>query len=246
MHKLEAELRDVARHRDTQRKARRRSRLHQVAIVGYTNAGKSTLLNRLTDAGVLVEDRLFATLDATTRRLQLPGGEAVLLTDTVGFVRKLPHQLVDAFQTTLQVVADADLLVHMVDASAAEPDGQIDAVRRVLLDIGAASVPEILAFNKADRVTDATRLVELHPGSVALSARTGEGIDDLLRVVGDRLRSLTAVVELTVPFARGDVVAAVHREGEVLAEIGDDDGIRLHVRLDDAGLARFREFMVAP
>ena len=122
IHKLEAELRDVASHRETQRKQAKRSRTQSVAIVGYTNAGKSTLLNRLTDSGVLVEDRLFATLDATTRRLQLPGGEAVLLTDTVGFVRKLPHQLVEAFRSTLQVAADADLLVHVVDASAADPD----------------------------------------------------------------------------------------------------------------------------
>ena len=132
IHKLEADLRDIARHRDTQRKSRRRSRLRTVAIVGYTNAGKSTLLNRLTDAGVLVEDRLFATLDATTRRLELPGGESVLLTDTVGFVRKLPHQLVEAFRSTLDLVNDADLLVHVVDASAPDPDEQIDAVRAVL------------------------------------------------------------------------------------------------------------------
>src|SRR5262249_7252474 len=157
-------------------------------------------------AGVLVEDRLFATLDATTRRLQLPGGEAVLLTDTVGFVRKLPHQLVEAFQSTLQVVSDADLLVHVVDASAPDPAGEIDAVRRVLHEIDAAAVPEILAFNKTDRAPDAKRLVDLHPGSVGISARTGEGVDDLLRTVGDRLRALTAVVELHVPFERGDVI----------------------------------------
>ena len=132
IHKLEAELREIDKHRATQRKAQHRSRTRRVAIVGYTNAGKSTLLNRLTQAGVLVEDRLFATLDATTRRLDLPGGEAVLVTDTVGFIRELPHQLVEAFKSTLDVVADADLLVHVVDASALDPHGNIDAVRTVL------------------------------------------------------------------------------------------------------------------
>src|SRR3954447_5077877 len=150
IHKLEADLRTFAHVRDTQHKQRSRSRAAQVAIVGYTNAGKSTLLNTLSGAGVLVEDRLFATLDATTRRLELPGGEAVLVTDTVGFVRKLPHQLVEAFKSTLEVAGDADLLVHVVDSSAVEPETQIDAVRAVLGDIGAGDVPELLAFNKAD------------------------------------------------------------------------------------------------
>ena len=245
IHKLEAELRDIARHRDTQRKARRRSRVRTVAIVGYTNAGKSTLLNRLTDAGVLVEDRLFATLDATTRRLDLPGGEPVLLTDTVGFVRKLPHQLVEAFHSTLEVVAESDLLVHVVDASALDPDEQIDAVRQVLGEIGAAAVPELLVFNKCDVApARAARLAGIHPGSVAISARTGEGVDALLRAVGDRLRALTAVVELRVPFDRGDVLASVHRQGEVLVEQAEADGMRLRARLDDAAATRLREFVV--
>jgi GTP-binding protein HflX len=243
IHKLEAELRDIGRHRDTQRKSRRRSQLRQVAIVGYTNAGKSTLLNHLTDAGVLVENRLFATLDATTRRLDLPGGEPVLLTDTVGFVRKLPHQVVEAFKTTLAVVNEVDLLVHVVDASVAEPETQIDAVHAVLDEIGGQAVPELLAFNKADRApAEAARLAARHPGSVAVSARTGEGVDVLLRSVADRLRALTDVVELVVPYDRGDVLAAVHREGEVLVETAMDDGMRLRVRLDEAGRARLREF----
>src|SRR5690606_19819701 len=144
--------------RSVQAKARKRTANRHVAIVGYTNAGKSTLLNRLTKSGVLVEDRLFATLDATTRRLSLPGGEVVFLSDTVGFVRKLPHQLVEAFKTTLDVVIDADLLVHVVDASAPDPQGNIDAVRDVLREIGADEVPELLVFNKADRTTEAARL----------------------------------------------------------------------------------------
>src|SRR4051812_8504488 len=213
IHKLEDELKTIGRHRDTQRKSRRRSRLQHVAIVGYTNAGKSTLLNRLTDAGVLVEDRLFATLDATTRRLSLPGGEPVLVTDTVGFVRKLPHQLVEAFKSTLDVVNEADLLVHIVDSSATEPEVQIDAVRAVLDDIGGDRGPELLVFNKADLAAEnAARLAARHPGSVVVSAATGTGVDELLRAIGDRLRALTAVVELVVPYERGDVLAAVHRE----------------------------------
>jgi GTP-binding protein HflX len=245
VHKLESDLRDIGRHRATQRKSQRRSRLSRVAIVGYTNAGKSTLLNRLTDAGVLVEDRLFATLDATTRRLQLPGGEPVLITDTVGFVRKLPHQLVEAFRSTLDVVVDADLLVHVVDASAPDPREQIDAVRTVLAEIDAGSVPELLVFNKSDvRPDEAARLVSAHPGSVAVSARTGAGIDAFLLAVGDRLRAAATVVELAVPFDRGDVLASVHREGEVLVEQADEGGMRLRARLDPAAATRLREFVV--
>jgi GTPase len=246
IHRLEAELREISQHRDTQRKARRRSRQHQVAIVGYTNAGKSTLLNRLTDAGVLVEDRLFATLDATTRRLELPGGEAVLCTDTVGFIRKLPHQLVQAFHSTLQVAADADLLVHVVDAAAPDPAGNIEAVRTVLAEIGAGEVPEMLAFNKSDLApAEAKRLAGAREGSVAFSAHTGEGVDELLRTIGDRLRALTRVVELAVPYGRGDVLAALHREGEVLSERDEDGAMRLRARLDDASVGRFVEFVVA-
>ncbi|CAN5715759.1 GTPase HflX [soil metagenome] len=244
IHRLESELRDVERHRTTQRKAQHRSRLTNVAIVGYTNAGKSTLLNRLTDAGVLVQDRLFATLDATTRRLALPGGESVLVTDTVGFVRKLPHQLVEAFKSTLEVVADADLLVHVVDATAPDPDGQIDAVRAVRGEIDAAEVPELLAFNKADATPAAARLAASHPGSVSLSARTGAGLDALLLAVGDRLRALTNLVELRVPYDRGDVLAEIHREGEVLSAASGDDAMVLRARLDDAAASRLREFVV--
>jgi GTPase len=243
--KLEADLRRLSQTRETQRKARHASRLATVSLVGYTNAGKSTLLNQLTDAGVLVEDRLFATLDPRIRRLELAGGEAVLLSDTVGFVRKLPHELVEAFKSTLEVVAESDLLVHVVDASAADPDAQMAAVRAVLDEIGAGAVPELLAFNKADRAPDAARLAAAHPGSCAISALTGEGVDDLLRTVGDRLRSLTKVVELAVPYERGDVVAAVHREGEVLVESHEDDVTRLRARLDDVGVSRFAEFVVS-
>ena len=241
--KLEADLRQLERTRRLQRRSRQRSRLANVSLVGYTNAGKSTLLNCLTDAGVLVEDRLFATLDPRTRRLDLPGGESVLLSDTVGFVRKLPHGLVEAFKSTLEVVSESDLLVHVVDSAAPNVDEQIEAVHAVLHEIGASDVPELLAFNKADMAPDVDRLVRSHPGSVAISALRGDGIGGLLEAVGDRLRASARVVELVVPFERGDVVAAVHREGEVLVEQHEEGGTRLRARLDEAGAARFREFL---
>ena len=245
MTKLEAELVELTKNRRVQRKARQRGRLRSVSLVGYTNAGKSTLLNRLTDADVLVEDRLFATLDPRTRRLELPGGEGVLLSDTVGFVRKLPHQLVEAFRSTLEVVKESDLLVHVVDSDAADPQEQIDAVRSVLNDIGAGDIPELLAFNKADVTDEAKRLTAEHGGSVSLSAANGEGMDHLVTVMGDRLRVTDRVVELVVPFARGDVVAAVHREGDVLVEQHEEGATRLRARLDDAGTARFAEYLVS-
>ena len=244
MTRLEAELRELTSNRRLQRKARRRSRLQSVSLVGYTNAGKSTLLNRLTGAGVLIEDRLFATLDPRTRRLDLPGGESVLLSDTVGFVRKLPHQLVEAFRSTLEVVKESDLLVHVVDSAAPDPMEQIEAVRGVLHDIGAGDVPELLAFNKADLSDEGKRLAGEHPGAVLLSAATGAGVDELLTAVGDRLRAGADVVELVVPFHRGDVVAALHREGEVLVEQHEEGGTRLRARLGD-GAGRFREFRVS-
>jgi GTP-binding protein HflX len=246
VHKLENDLKVIDHQRQTQRKARRRSRTKSVAIVGYTNAGKSTLLNRLTRAGVLVEDRLFATLDPTTRRLSLPGGEPVLLTDTVGFVRRLPHGLVEAFKSTLEVATTADFLVHVVDSSAADPDGQIDAVHVVLEEIDATQVPELLVFNKTDIAPDAAKaLVAEHEGSVAISAATGDGIDELLQTLGDRLRALGTVIELLIPYERGDALAAVHREGEVVSTAHEPDGLRVRARLADASAGRLHEFVVA-
>ena len=248
--KLEAEMKELTKNRRTQRKARSRSRLSALAVVGYTNAGKSTLLNRLTDAGVLVEDRLFATVDPTTRRLVLPGGEPVLVTDTVGFVRKLPHQLVEAFRSTLDELVEADLLVHVVDVSSPDPESQIRAVRDVLAEIGAQDVPELIAFNKADKLDDdgeddfdkLARLRQRYPGSVVLSAATGDGIDDLLTFLSERLRALFRVVELVVPYDRGDIVAAIHRHGEVLSEEHDADATRLRARLHEIDVARFADF----
>ena len=245
--KLEKDLSGLRRTRKNQRKSRRRSRFHTVAIVGYTNAGKSTLLNRLTGAGVLVEDRLFATLDATTRRLQLPGGETVLMTDTVGFIQKLPTGLVEAFKSTLEEVAEADLLVHVVDGAGPDPEGQMTAVRSVLREIGAGDVPELIAFNKSDQVKDEglQHLLRRHEGSLALSARTGEGLERLLSSIGDRLRSLTEVVDLLIPWSRGDVIAAVHREGEVLLEQHEEGGARIRARLDEISQDLLAEFIDA-
>ena len=241
--RLERNLEQLGRTRRTQRKARQRGRHHAVSLVGYTNTGKSTLLNQLTDAGVLAEDRLFATLDPRTRRLDLPGGEAVLLSDTVGFVKKLPSQLVQAFRSTLEVVGEADLLVHVVDAAAADPDAQMEAVRTVLSEIGAGEVPELVCVNKADLDAEAaSRVAKHHPGAVVVSAMTGEGVEELLRGIGDRLRALTTPVELFVPWARGDVLAAVHREGEVLSSTTEEAGTRIRARLDDVAQARFAAF----
>ncbi|MGQ0825893.1 MAG: GTPase HflX [Actinomycetota bacterium] len=244
--KLERDLVELAATRDTQRKARRRRAVTSVALVGYTNAGKSTLLNRLTRADVLVEDQLFSTLDPTTRRLRLPGGETVVCSDTVGFVRRLPHQLVEAFRSTLVEVADAHLLVHVVDGSAPDTDVRIDAVDTVLIEIGAANVPRLLVWNKID---DADRksvkqLLATHSGSVAISAATGDGVDDLLNTIGDRLRSLERVVEFIVPYDRGDVLAALHRAGEVLVEVHDATATRIRARLSEPIAARFAEFAV--
>ena len=222
MHKLEAELREVERTRTLQRQSRARGRHRELALVGYTNAGKSTLLNRLTDAGVPAQNRLFVTLDPRTRQLSLPGGETVLVTDTVGFVRKLPHELVEAFRSTLDSVRLADLIVHVVDSTAVDAEGQMAAVREVLAEIGASDVPDLIVVNKADAAPDEAKvLANANEGAVLISARTGEGVDVLLRVLGDRLRGSDRVVQLVVPWARGDVLAAIHREGEV---VGQSDG----------------------
>ena len=243
--RLEHDLDQLSETRHLQRKSRARSGLAAVTIVGYTNAGKSSLLNHLTRAGVLVEDRLFATLDPTTRRLSLPGGEPVLITDTVGFVRRLPHGLIESFKGTLEVATSADFLVHVVDSTVADPEGQIRAVHEVLGEIGALDVPELIVFNKADLARDAAKeLVADHEGSVAVSAVTGEGIEEFLEVLGDRLRSITAIVELLVPYDRGDVLASVHREGEVVSTSHEEDGVRIRARLADASVGRLSEFVV--
>ena len=216
-----------------------------MAIVGYTNAGKSSLLNRLTSASVAVEDRLFATLDPTTRRLGLPGGETVFVTDTVGFVRKLPHQLVEAFKTTLDVVRDADLLVHVVDGTDGDPEGSMAAVREVLAEIDADEVPELVAFNKSDLGTGAARLAARTEGSVAVSTVTGSGMEELLGAIGDRMRCMAREVELVVPWERGDVLAGVHRNGQVLDSIATERGMRVRARLEPASVGALRRYVVS-
>ncbi|MFC0082983.1 GTPase HflX [Aciditerrimonas ferrireducens] len=242
---LQDELEQLEATRATQARWRRRSRQRSVALVGYTNAGKSTLLRALTGSEVVVADRLFSTLDPRTRRLPLPGGETVLVSDTVGFVRKLPHQLVEAFRTTLAEVRQADLLLHVVDGSVPTAEAQMAAVREVLEEIGAAELPELLVLNKADRDPQVVeRLAARHPEAVVVAAATGQGLEALVDVLAGRLRANDQVATLVVPFERGDVLAAVHREGEVLREEHGEGGTTVQVVLDQVGVARFRAFVV--
>jgi len=195
---------------------------------------------------VLVENRLFSTLDPTTRRLRLSGGEIVLVSDTVGFVRRLPHQLVEAFRSTLEEVADADLLLHIVDAGAADIIGQVAAVRAVLTQVGASDLPEFMVINKIDTVDDATiaEVRRMLPDATPVSAVTGEGIPDLLELIATQLRSVSNIVELGVPYARGDVLASLHREGEVLVEVHEAEQVRVQVRISEAAAGRFAEFRI--
>jgi GTP-binding protein HflX len=247
MLKLERNLAEIERTRDIQRASRQRGRHREVTLVGYTNAGKSSLLNRLTHADVPAEDRLFVTLDPRTRQYAMPGGETILFTDTVGFISKLPHELVRAFKSTLDSVRYADLLVHVVDASSELAMAQIEAVRTVLDDIGAGDVPELMVFNKWDKnPTAAGELASSFPGSLAISAATGHGCDQLIAIVGDRLRSRDRSVTLRIPVERGDVVAAAHREGEVLGKQLDDADILVRVVLDEAASSLFAPWVVSP
>ncbi|MFW5418921.1 GTPase HflX [Nocardiopsis sp. CNT-189] len=215
MAKARAEIAELQARRDVKRQERRRREVPAVALAGYTNAGKSSLLNRLTGAGVLVQDALFATLDPTVRRARTPGGRDVTLADTVGFVRHLPHQLVAAFRSTLDEVADADLVLHVVDASQDDPEGRIAAVREVFTELGAEKLPEVLVVNKADAADPAEveRLLASAPRSVAVSARTGAGIDELLALVDEALPRPEVRVRAEVPYSRGDLVSRVHSEG---------------------------------
>jgi GTP-binding protein HflX len=237
MSKLRRELSGMKQVRETQRGSRRRHEVPSVAIVGYTNAGKSSLLNRLTDAGVLVEDALFATLDPTTRRATTTDGRVYTLTDTVGFVRHLPHQLVEAFRSTLEETAEADLLLHVVDASDALPEDQIKAVRQVLVEIGeqreGKMPPELLVVNKIDAADELqlARLRHLLPDAVFVSAHRGDGIDGLREVVAARLPRPEVELHALVPFTSGALVARVHSDGEVLAEQHSSEGTLLHARV---------------
>ncbi|OUZ09946.1 GTPase HflX [Aeromicrobium sp. PE09-221] len=236
--KLRRELAELRTTRDTKRANRQRHQIPSVAIAGYTNAGKSSLLNRLTHAGVLVEDALFATLDPTTRRTQTSDGRVYTLSDTVGFVRHLPHQLVEAFRSTLEEVADADLIVHVVDGSHPDPLGQISAVREVLAEIGADGVREVIVVNKADAADPSVvrEILAREPHAVVVSARTGEGIDELLGLIEGELPRPEVAVDLVLPYERGDLLNRIHESGEIDEVEHRSDGTHVAARVG-AGLA---------
>ena len=244
MAKLKRDIAAMKTHRDTNRSSRTSHGVPSVAIAGYTNAGKSTLLNRITHAGVLVDNQLFATLDTTVRRSETADGREFTLTDTVGFVRALPTQLVEAFRSTLEEVGDADLLLHVVDGSHPDPEGQISAVRAILADVDASDVKEIIVVNKADaadpEVVDRILLHEKH--AIAVSARTGQGVPELLALIADELPRPDIDIEVLVPYARGDLVSRLHEEAEILAEEHVAEGTRLTARVHgdlDAELSQF-------
>lgn len=242
MAKLRRDIKEMAPSREAKRSDRKRSGVPAVAIAGYTNAGKSSLLNRLTGAGVLVENALFATLDPTVRRSATPDGREFTYADTVGFVRHLPTQLVEAFRSTLEEVGDADLLLHVVDASHPDPEGQIRAVRTVLGELEGFEVPEIIVLNKADIAEPETiaRLRSQVELSAVVSARTGEGIEELRELIAQHLPRPAVEVDLVVPYTRGDLVSRAHSTGEVLTEEHLSDGTRLRARVDEALAAEMR------
>ena len=238
MAKLRKDLKEMKVARDTKRQERNRYNIPSVAIVGYTNAGKSSLMNKLTGAGVLVENALFATLDPTTRQTKTTDGRIFTLSDTVGFVRHLPHQLVEAFKSTLEEVAEADLLVHVVDGSHPDPLEQIRAVREVIDEVGGAKIPEIIAVNKAD-IAKPEVLMEIlrkESNAFAFSARTGFGLPTLLKAIESSLPRPSVEIHLTIPFDRGDLVSAIHQKGEILSESYSEFGTIIHARVD-GGLA---------
>lgn len=249
---LKSQLEEINKHRDQHRRKRRQSALPVVALVGYTNAGKSTTLNAISDASVLAEDQLFATLDPTTRRVELPSGHSALFTDTVGFIQKLPTQLVAAFRATLEEVNEADLLVHVVDLTHPNRDEQVAAVEEVLESLGAGDKPVITALNKADRLdrSDPDALASLrealadYPNPVVYSAQSGQDVHDLLTTVGSVLRSRMAPVHVLIPYARGDLVAQMHEMGHVDEEEHLTDGTRIRGRVPPKLAGHYDKFKV--
>jgi GTP-binding protein HflX len=243
---LKRELKKVDGDRVVQRGARARSGVYRASLVGYTNAGKSTLENMLTDARVLEADMLFATLDATTRQLELPGGRIATLTDTVGFIHKLPHGLVEAFKSTLDETRDVDLLVHVVDASHPDHEAQVKAVDEVLGELEVANKPQVRVYNKIDLLSDdeVARLKRRAPSGVFVSAATGEGLAALLDRISVEAARDSVPMELLVPHTRGDVVRMAHELAEVTSQESEEDGYRLQVRAPRPVVGRFREFEV--
>ncbi len=242
MAKLRREIKEMKTSRDTKRQERRRNNIPSVAIAGYTNAGKSSLMNRLTDAGVLVENALFATLDPTVRKTTSSDGRIYTLSDTVGFVRHLPHQLIEAFKSTLEEVSGADLIVHVVDGSHPDPQEQIRAVRGVINEIGGGEIAEIIAINKAD-IAPPEKLMQLlreEPNSFAFSARTGFGIDTLVAAIEAALPRPKVEITAVIPFTRGDLVSAIHERGEIFSEEYLPQGTSIHA-LVDGSLAKVIE-----
>lgn len=246
MAKLRRQIAGMKTARDTKRARRDRKQVPAVAIAGYTNAGKSSLLNRITKAGVLVENQLFATLDATVRRATTADGRPYTIADTVGFVRNLPHQLVEAFRSTLEEVAEADVLVHVVDGAHPDPAAQIRTVREVISEIDAHTLPELIVFNKSDLIDAPTRmgLRTLAPDAVFVSARTGEGVEELLARIAAMLPINEVEIELVIPYHRGDLVSQLHHSGGVLREHHDTDGTHLRARVHPDKLGHFAEFRV--
>jgi len=248
MARLRREIKDMKQVRDTQRSRRRHSDVPSVAIVGYTNAGKSSLLNALTGAGVLVQDALFATLEPTTRKGEFDDHRPFVLTDTVGFVRHLPTQLVEAFRSTLEEVVDADLLVHVVDGSDAHPLAQIEAVHQVIREVQAehhaAPAPELLVINKID-AADEIMLAQLRralPGAVLVSAHTGEGLDRLRTRMGELVEPREVAVDVTIPYGRGDLLARLHQQGRVDTTEHTEAGTRVKAGVPAALAAALRPF----
>ncbi len=243
---LERKLKNLDTTRETQRKARRRSEIPSAALVGYTNAGKSSLLNVLTGSDVLVQDQLFSTLDATVRRVEMPSGREVLLSDTVGFVRDLPHQLVESFRTTLEETVNTGLLLHVVDASADQPDRQIAAVRQTLEAIEAHEIPELLLLNKVDAIPPAalTRLTNLYPDAAVVSAVAGTGLQQLLGRIEKMVTPEAHDLELLNPFDRGDLVARLHDVAEILSEVHEEGGTHIKARVPTRYVAGLMDFGV--
>ncbi|MFF3488495.1 GTPase HflX [Streptomyces sp. NPDC002701] len=246
MARMRRDIEDMKTSRDLKRQERRRNKVPSVAIAGYTNAGKSSLLNRLTGADVHVQNALFATLDPTVRRTETPTGRAYTLADTVGFVRHLPHQLVDAFRSTLEEVAEADLILHVVDGSHPDPEAQIEAVRAVIGEVGGAGVPEIVVVNKADVAEPRTleRLLGAEPGAVAVSARSGAGIDTLLTRIESGLPHPDTEIDVLVPYTAGHLVARIHSAGEVLTETHEEDGTRIRANVEARLAAELTDYAV--